>query len=1517
MGGGRAAAPSPGWYVDPTGRAELRFWTGQEWTTWVWDGTTVAADQHPVRRALNRSDLEHLEFIDRVFLPEARAGGTLTSGDEAELGMLLRQLTAEASGIAVPWGAQAAPVTTSMPGPAVGPTPLPEQAARTEQAPMPQATPRQGPVFVPPARVQTPRPAPQQLRRSPESAFSRWLARSVKAVGSDLAVHGLAYLGVLMFFVGVFGLVVFAFGDVTPGLRPLAEVVIAIAPFGAGAMLLKRQAITVGRSLEVLGGVLLPIMVLTSFLDGVAFPPDLSGTLLVLVLTAVTAIIAASYAGWSGSHESSGLRYLVAPVAWLAVAVATLGLGRAVPVGRDVASPSAAQVAAIAAALVVTLAWARSRPRARLAGPTSSVAVPGLLVVALLTLLTGRAEGWPTVPVLVCGVLVLTALELLRDRLSVTVLGLAEPLWWAAVWVALVSGVGAAPAGAVAVIGFLAILEIAASVPRPVWAGALPAMGAAAALASTCTDARWATVVFSLAAVWALGRRMVPYALPGSAVALDVAAAVLPVLALASLAVASSPPTAVAAGTGVVLLATLPAVRSWLRRDPGDRFWTLWWRTAGAVTALAAAVVRADNLTVGQQWLITISLVLLATAGAVGPIPGIWRSWPVTALFTAAWLSACATLDAADLVTAGTMAVAGLAIVAAAHSARWGLRRKDVAGSLGLAGHVLGLAAVPVATFGRWSLVVAVGLATAGWVLTAVMDARDLSPVGQALRCVGGWAVWLPLWLAAVGIPVTVALGLDTAGVLRLADPWAMAVPALTAVVYAAATWLRLPDLIGATAAWAGFVAGVLASAVAGERLPQVLGFAALVVSVAVLRPRRRAPVMTWAAWVVLAPLSGLAAAQWWPWFGGLEWQTAVPLTLVAVGAVLLVGGAASDLRGRPWAPRYVPSHTSAVAPVVMGGVELVASVALAHLTLTGEQLGWVSVAAAVAVVATALLARLGALAAVGIVRGWIAVVLLAGDQIDARPWIPVVVALVLLVVAQLLFIAGAEARAGRQWWARWDLPLLVAAAPVAATALFAAGGSDNWGPTYIAVGLESLVVTVRWRRVPAVAVPAGVISTALVLAGAGNAGQGWLALALLGLSVALTAVAASTHGSVRLPFQIGGALAALASSLVTMGWLGWTAQQSADVLSVGAGLLAMAAASVSRVHRVERSWLVVWGGMAVALAALVAGCTGTIAGEGLAGASAGWPVVTGLFLVAAALLTGAGPLGQAWLRGLGLAFGLASVAEALGAAHADTGAQVAVLAVLSAICSVLALSLFVSKRAGTLHRSLLVLGVAFASGAIMAAVGSASTDPMLLALGLASSALQAAAVGVVLRNTVVQMLSPVLACASWLFFSSAGMSDNPERVTVPMGLAMLTVVELWRQDRRQHRGNVGATEIVVLELTGVAFLVGAAFVQAVTEVVAYAVLAAALGLAVTGWGALTTVRRRLATGAAIVLAAVVVLVAVPLVGLLPAWEGAALWVLIAAVGLVALLVASFLEQGKAVAQKGLSWFGQVTAGWE
>jgi hypothetical protein len=77
-------------------RAPFRFWSGDQWTQWISDGSTTAADLRPLRRALGHVDLEHLEFIDRVFLPEARAKGSVSAQADAALTALLNELVAEA-----------------------------------------------------------------------------------------------------------------------------------------------------------------------------------------------------------------------------------------------------------------------------------------------------------------------------------------------------------------------------------------------------------------------------------------------------------------------------------------------------------------------------------------------------------------------------------------------------------------------------------------------------------------------------------------------------------------------------------------------------------------------------------------------------------------------------------------------------------------------------------------------------------------------------------------------------------------------------------------------------------------------------------------------------------------------------------------------------------------------------------------------------------------------------------------------------------------------------------------------------------------------------------------------------------------------------------------------------------------------------------------------------------------------------------------------------------------------------
>ena len=51
-----------------------------------------------------------------------------------------------------------------------------------------------------------------------------------------------AYLGVMLLFAGVIGLLVFSFGDVDPWVRSLTEVLMPIAPLASGWYLRRRGA---------------------------------------------------------------------------------------------------------------------------------------------------------------------------------------------------------------------------------------------------------------------------------------------------------------------------------------------------------------------------------------------------------------------------------------------------------------------------------------------------------------------------------------------------------------------------------------------------------------------------------------------------------------------------------------------------------------------------------------------------------------------------------------------------------------------------------------------------------------------------------------------------------------------------------------------------------------------------------------------------------------------------------------------------------------------------------------------------------------------------------------------------------------------------------------------------------------------------------------------------------------------------------------------------------------------------
>jgi hypothetical protein len=209
------------------------------------------------------------------------------------------------------------------------------------------------------------------------------------------------------------------------------------------------------------------------------------------------------------------------------------------------------------------------------------------------------------------------------------------------------------------------------------------------------------------------------------------------------------------------------------------------------------------------------------------------------------------------------------------------------------------------------------------------------------------------------------------------------------------------------------------------------------------------------------------------------------------------------------------------------------------------------------------------------------------------------------------------------------------------------------------------------------------------------------------------------------------------------------------------------------------------------------------------------------------------------------------------------------------------------------------------------------SIDRPLTSTALLITAASSAAAGIALKRLTLRIFAVALSCTAWLVYASISLTDNPQWFTVPTGLTMLVIVEMIRSDLPRDKPNSARLFVVPLEFIGVVILVAASFVQSITDSLAYAALAMGLGVLIIGWGLLTKVRRRLTTGAVVVVLGLLTLVGIPLSQLIPAWTGAALWISIAVIGLVAIVGATMLEQGRAAVRRGITSFRAMTDGWE
>jgi hypothetical protein len=379
-------------------------------------------------------------------------------------------------------------------------------------------------------------------------------------------------------------------------------------------------------------------------------------------------------------------------------------------------------------------------------------------------------------------------------------------------------------------------------------------------------------------------------------------------------------------------------------------------------------------------------------------------------------------------------------------------------------------------------------------------------------------------------------------------------------------------------------------------------------------------------------------------------------------------------------------------------------------------------------------------------------------------------------------------------------------------------------------------------------------------------------------------------------PVLAAAGAAALAGLLVPLGGLAQP-DGTAELAATWAGLGALAVGVA-----VWRRWP-----MLAVLGVVVTVAGGAVAGRTWFAAALGWAtLVTALW---------ARLRRRPSLRILTALLGAATLQAGLWAAQADAELWTWTDMAGGALAAMAALAIWRRRVRARWLPALVVFAPLLSTVGLL--VAFVAGDSPLLVAALLVAGLQAAVAGLVTSSPWLAASAPVLVCAAWLEFARLSLRGDPQWFTVPIGLTLLTVVEIARGHRRRTGQRVAGPELVALELAGMLLVVGAALFQTATASLLNGLLATLFGAGLLGWGVLTRVRRRASVGAATVALAALMLVTVPVARMLPAVRGPVLWLTLAAAGLVLLLVASSIERGRARARAAARRIDQLLVGWE
>ena len=1489
-----------GWYADPITVGAARYWNGRGWTDRVSWGGAVSHDPTPLREVERRAALAEIEVVSD-YLEDAARRQVVAPAVVAALRLDVEQ-RASGRGAAATISAPSQPTERLEPATTIAARPSTAAARADLLAPPETSTLRETPArFGPPPAVAVPAaPIPIAPGR-----LAQWWDDARHAVRSDLALHGLAYLGVLLLFAGVTGLIAFSFGDVDPWVRATAELLVPSALFVSAWYLHRRNAVVVSAALTLLGGAILPIVVTASMTDGAPVPPDLSGRALPIVQGLAVALVAAGMVLVVRRSPSSPLRFLAGPVLWMAAGLAAGAARNPVPAGYETARPDSLQLSVILAALAATVLLCRWRGvPAALADATRAAALPVAGVVYVLELVLAGDAGWPIAGTIIGGLAVLSLLELSVKRLTADIASGVQMLVVAVAAARLSAQLSPEWVAAGAGFALLALVEYAGwRRPSALVTASGLSLGTAA-FVLTLGDSLSAAVAFGVLTVWGLWRHVMPPDwLPRSDEFgfVPALAAFVTTIAVWDL----SPLRPALLVTAALVLAVAVAGRLW-RPIADDVLWQ--WFVPAAAGALTMVSM---GLTWGEFPVeVAVASALAAVALVSSAIPIAPRVWLVSSTLVWSLVNVGEALDMSRNAQAVGFAVAALALVVGALAAA-----RPIGVHLATIGHTVGFAALAAPSWPGWAATAVVAAATAGWLATTIVDERGEAVHLAAVRL--GWRAGsdpdevVPIQVvdlvddvaplvSLVGLWATVLLGVDAAGWISVDDSWAAAVSAGVALgaacVVRMVVWRRADRPV---LAWATLIAAVLAASaaigVAGSDRQDWSPVVGLVLGLAVIA-------------VTAAPRP--AAFRWTGWFGGAvltlfvvdrlgldrDWMD---VALAGWGAgVLIAGLTVHRVRQGPDAGRGLADEHLLLPPAVLGAIAFVVG-GLAGLSEgSAAGIGWTALGMSAVMLVVALLLPLGALVGLAEALATAAYILLAPWEPLDRPWTFVPLSVVLLGLAWVMH------RTGRQWWARWDLPSFLVAHAVAGLALLAAVDADSIVLTFALVGAVSIAIAVVLRRWPWAAAGA-----ALVLVAGADAGHGWLALVLLVEGLALTVTGLLRVQPIRWALLGLGAVSLVGAWFALAAWQSWETSTLFYATVPGAAGIALLAAVGLRTAVVPRELAGVWAitGSAVFLSA--AALSGDVARR-----PGGLTLAGSLLLLAAAAAVTATVLGggMRWL-----AAALAAVAWMPAVWGLDPSATTATLigtgVALAALTAALTLH-------GLRPAAVWLAPVSFYAAATQALAASAAVsvlpdDDLVIVVLLAVGA-ELVAFGVLTGRPELHLLAPVAACGAWLIYAGDALAGDANWFTVPIGLTMLVMVGLLRWIRRGRGGDPSGWDVIALELVGMTFLVASALAQTLAGHLWNGVLAIGIGVLVAGWGVVTRVRWRAGFGAADVVLAGVLLIGVPLSKSVT-WTGPALWVTLSAIGVAAIGVASALERSRDRMRKVARRLDEMTAGWE